>query len=416
MRAVIVSQHFPPETAATGRRAMDFAEELTARGHEVTVVTGWPNHAAYTGTGGHAPQPVAARYEVRRVRAWRTSWAGMLQRMVTYASFSLGAAWVTWRAAGTADVVIAISPLPTGLAALVGAALRGRPLIFDLQDIWPESARVCDVLPDGRLFRLFRCLETFFYRRCAAMTVISPGFARYVAGHGVARERIHVLHNGVDAALFAGPEPDEAFVKDHGLEGKFVVMYFGNVGLAQGLHTLLAAAEALRADPDLVFVILGNGVDRARLEGIARARGLTNVRFVPTQPRARLAGIVTLAHVLVVMLRKADIFEITIPSKLYECLAAGRPILCAVSGDAASIVEASGGGVTVGPENTAEVVEGIRRLRADYQLYGRDAEKAREFVTSTFGRDQIGDEIDEICRAVVERRRPRPGRMEANEA
>jgi colanic acid biosynthesis glycosyl transferase WcaI len=410
MRILLVSQHFPPEIAATGRRAMDLAEEFTGLGHDVAVVTGRPNHPATAriAVSRRDGSPVTnSRYPVHRVRVWRTSWAGPFQRMLTYGTFTVRAAWRAARLARQADIVVAISPLPTGLAGLVASSFRGKPLIFDLQDIWPESAHVCGVLREGMLLRRLRWVEACLYRRCAAVTVITPGFRSYVMGHGIGPDRVHVVHNGVEAGLFEGMAPDRAFLSEHGLEGKFIVLYFGNVGLAQNLETLLRAAESLKGEEGLVFVILGDGVDKARLMEWTASRGLRNCRFVATQPRQRLPGIVAAAHILVVMLRQAKIFEITIPSKLYECLAAGKPIMCGVAGDAAEIVHKAGGGVTVPPDDVSGVVQAIQIIRNDYPRFTREAAQAREYVRRHYSRDQIGARFAEICREAIVRWRQR---------
>jgi glycosyltransferase involved in cell wall biosynthesis len=283
-----------------------------------------------------------------------------------------------------------------------------RPFIFDLQDIWPESAKVCGLLREGAVLRGLRRVEELVYRRCAAVTVITPGFREYIVGHGVEPSRVHVVHNGVDVGLFNANAPDDEFVSRHGLEGKFIVLYFGNVGLAQNLETLLRASEALQSDDAFAFVILGDGVDKSRLKQWAAARGLRNCRFVDTQPRERLPGIVAAAHVLVVMLRPSELFEITIPSKLYECLAAGKPILCAVAGDAAEIVRNAGAGLTVTPGDVTAVVRAIQTIRDDYPMFVREASRAREYVKRHYSRDRIGAQYEEICSDVMGRMRRAP--------
>jgi colanic acid biosynthesis glycosyl transferase WcaI len=400
MKILLISQHFPPETAATGRRAMDLAEELSGFGHRVAVVTGWPNHPASAGINARnngKPSATGSKYRVYRTRVWRTSWAGPLHRMLTYGTFAVTAAWRATCLARWADVVVAISPLPTGVVGLLASCVGRRPFIFDLQDIWPESAKVCGLLREGIVLRGLRQVEEFLYRRCTALTVIAPGFRDYLVRHGVEPSRVHVVHNGVDPGLFNGDGPDDEFVSRYGLEGKFIVLYFGNVGLAQNLETLLRAAEVLQDDDAFRFVILGDGVDKSRLMKLAASRGLRNCQFVDTQPRERLPGIVAAAHVLVVMLRPAELFEMTIPSKLYECLAAGKPIVCAVAGDAAEIVRNAGAGVTVTPGDVAGVVRAIQTIRADYPMFARETFRAREYVKQHYSKDQIGAQFEEIC-------------------
>jgi colanic acid biosynthesis glycosyl transferase WcaI len=405
MHVLIVSQHFPPDPPGTGRRAMDFAEELTGRGHRVTVLTGMPHHPSSRSIpAASAVRPGRAResgYNVWRIGVWKTKWAGLGQRALTYGSFVMGALWRGIRLAGRADVVVAISPLPTGLLGMIAARARGKPFIFDLQDIWPESGRVCGMLRDSLLFRALQLLERFVYRRCAAISVITPGFGRYLESCGIPAGRIAVLHNGIEVGLFKDGKVEHRFLAEHDLEGKFVVLYFGNVGLAQNLRTLLEAAERLQDEPDVQFVIMGDGVDKANLIRFVQERKLANCRFVPTQPRGQLPGIVAGAQALVVMLRRSELFTITIPSKLYECLAAGKPIICTVPGDAAAIVNEAGTGLVVPPDDPVAVADAIRRIRKNYPDFLEHAHRARAYVLRRYSRDAIGAEFEALCQSVT---------------
>ena len=391
MRLLIFSQHFPPETMATGRRACDLAESLASRGHDVTVITGRPNHPASMRLGfcrgALRREQATAGYCICRVPVFRSARPGALRRMLTYATYMLSAAWCG-TGHGRADAAIAISPLPTGLAAWLASAWRGVPLIFDLQDIWPDSARAIRVMRGGWLLAALRRVERFFYERCARVVSITEGFRRYLLGLGLAPERLAVIANGVDWQRFEDVVRDTERRAASSIAGKFVVGYTGNLGLAQGLDTVLEAAEKLRGQP-IAFLVVGEGVDKCRLVRLARARGLDNVIFVDGVPRDEALRILATCDALLLSLRNDPLFDITIPSKLYEYMAAGKPVLCAVGGEAAAVVTSTGSGLAVPPADGVGLARAVLALRSDPGAARRMGEAGRRCARQLFSRDAL---------------------------
>ena len=398
MRLLIFTQHFPPETMATGRRACDLAETLASRGHRVTVIAGRPSHPSSLRLRfcrqAAREENAAAGYRILRVPVFRSRDPGILRRFLTYSTFMLSAAcWGIWQP--RPDAVLAVSPLPTGLAALPAHWWHRAPLVFDLQDIWPDSALAVGLLHGSCSMGLLRRLEQFFYRRCAKVVVITEGFKRYLLNVGLPRSRVAVLHNGVQWQSFVGVKPKEELRKSLRLDGKFVVGYVGNIGLAQGLATLLRAAEQLRDEP-VAFVLVGEGTDKRRLLDLVRARALANVRFLAGVPRDQVFPILATCDALLLILRKDPLFEITIPSKLYEYMAAGKPILCSVGGEAAELVTATGCGLPVTPSDGTALAASVRRLMAEPQWRRALGEAGVRSAQALFSRDSLMDAYAEL--------------------
>lgn len=407
MRILIFTQHFPPETAATGRRALDLAESLAGRGHHVTVLTGVPNHPSSLGRPFCRSVPrrevAAAGYSVVRVPVFRSPNTRTLDRLLTYATFALSAAWAGLRQSAP-DVILAISPLPTGLAALPAHWMRRAPLVFDLQDIWPDSALAVGVMRPRLMLRLLRRLECFFYRRCALIVGITEGFRRYLIRLGMDPARVAVIHNGVDWQMFGAGTADPEFSKSHEMVGKFVVGYAGNIGLAQGLATLLDAADALQGSP-VKFLLVGEGTDKARLQKLARIQRLGNVEFLEGVPRELVAGILASCDALLLILRRDPLFEITIPSKLYEYMAAGKPILCSVGGEAAGLVAAARCGLPIEPSDGTALARAVERLRADPVLCHDMGRTGKRCARERFSRDSLMADYAELVEGLVSRQR-----------
>lgn len=403
MKFLIFSQHFPPETMATGRRACDLAESLASRGHDVTVITGLPNHPSSQGRpfcckAAHDEHSCKG-HRILRVPVFRSADARTLKRFLTYATFMLSAAGCGIRQQRP-DAILAVSPLPTGLAAMLAHWWHRAPLIFDLQDIWPDAAIAVGMMQATWLLRLLRHIEHFFYQRCAQIVGISEGFKHYLKDLGLPPERVKVIQNGVDSQKFLGAPPDKHLRQSQSLAGKFVVGYIGNLGLAQGLDTLIDAAARLRDHP-VSFLLVGEGVDKQRLVASVQARRLNNVHFLDGVPSQEVPPILAACDALLVMLRDVPVLKATIPSKTYEYMAAGKPILCAAEGEAASLVREARCGLVVRPSSGPALVRGIQTFLHHRTWCSALGEAGARWVRSRFDRSTLMDAYEHMLDGLV---------------
>lgn len=406
MRLLIFTQHFPPETVATGRRALDLAESLACRGHQVTVITGRPNHPASLGfpfcQQVALDEHAAEGYRILRVPVFRSTDSDILKRFLTYATFMLSAAWRgIWQP--RPQVVLAISPLPTGLAALPAHWWHRAPLVFDLQDIWPDSALAVGLMQRSWVLRVLRRLERFLYRHCALIVAITDGFKRYLLDLGLPSERVAVIHNGVEWGMFLGARPNEDLRRTQQLAGKFVVGYIGNLGLAQRLDIVLEAAEQLRNEP-VTFLLVGEGIDKQRLVRLARVRNLDKVHFLEGVPRSHVPPLLATCNALLVILRDDPLFRMTIPSKIYEYMAAGKPVLCSVDGEAAALVVESKSGLPVRPSDGVALANSVRILVADPSRCRALGEAGARWVRERFALSGLMGAYAELVEGLSDRK------------
>ena len=255
------------------------------------------------------------------------------------------------------------APLTTCIPAFAIKKFCGIPFIFGIHDMWPETLSVTGMVPeDGFIYRSMGALADRAYRAASAITVISPGFKKNLIGKGVTADKIHVIPNWANEEIYRPIPADSALAKKCGLEGKFNVIYGGNIGLAQAMDNVLEAACLLRDLRHVQLVFVGDGVDENRLRRETARRQLDNVRFLGRKPEKEMPYYLSLADVLLVHLKRDPLFEITIPSKIMTYLAMGRPVLCSVAGDAADVVVNAKAGLACYPEDPRALAETIRNL------------------------------------------------------
>lgn len=368
MRILILAQFFTPEPDFKG---LPFARELRARGHEVEVLTGFPNYPGgklYTGYRLRRRQvEFIDGFRVNRVWLYPSHDSSPLRRVANYMSFALSAAVQGAQLASRPDVIWAYHPPATiGIAARRLAAHWRVPVVLDVQDLWPDTVASSGMLSMPPALALLDRLCRALYRSAAHVTVLSDGFRRTLIERGVSPERVSVIYNWCDeASMRRAPGAGERHRAEMGWDGRLVVMFAGTMGRAQGLDAVLeAAARCATAVPEALFAFVGGGVERDRLAGAARERGLANVTFVERQPPAAMAEWLAAADVVLVHLRDDPLFRITIPSKTQAYMAAGRPILMGVAGDACRLLEAAGAGVCCTPEDPAALAAAVARLAA----------------------------------------------------
>jgi glycosyltransferase involved in cell wall biosynthesis len=362
MRILFFADNFSPETNAQASRVYERARYWAEWGHDVTVVTCAPNFpggAVYEGyTNAWRKSEEIAGIRVVRVKTFIAANEGTLLRMADYLSFLPAAIWAGIQEQAP-DVVAATSPqMFAALAGWAVARVKRRPFVLEVSDLWPESVLAVGAMrkPNAVIRGLDRMAQ-FLYDRADRIIVLTQGFKEKIADRGIAREKLEVILNGVELAIYKRQARDAELARHIGLQpGQFVVGYIGTLGMAHGLENVLDAAEQLRGTR-VQFVLVGPGAEREKLRAAARERGLQNVLFVAPQPKQEMPRYWSLCDVALVHLKNTPLFETVIPSKIFEAMGMGLPIvLAAPKGEASKIVEAEGVGVHVPAGDTENLV------------------------------------------------------------
>jgi glycosyltransferase involved in cell wall biosynthesis len=300
------------------------------------------------------------------------------------------------------DLVWATSPpLLQVASAWTLARLRRARWVFEVRDLWPAFAIAAGVLRSRILIALSEWLEGFLYRRCDHLIVNSPGFIPHLEQHGVPPARITLIANGVDPSRFTPHDDGAVFRRDHGLGDRFVVLYAGAHGLSNDLGVVLAAAERLRGQSEIAFVLVGDGKEKPRLVREAQSRGLTNVVFLPAVPKDRMAEVLAGSDCGVAILKPLPLYATTYPNKVFDYMAAARPVVLAIDGVIRKVVEDEGAGLAVPPGDDRALAEAVRRLAGDRQAARRMGAHGRRAVELRFDRRQQAHLLEATFRQVA---------------
>jgi glycosyltransferase involved in cell wall biosynthesis len=372
MHILYLSQYFPPEVGATQTRAYEMARGLVQAGHQVTMIAEVPNHPS-----GIVPPEYRGRWverstldgvDVLRVWVKASPVKTFRSRMAFYLTYMANATLVgALRARGPFDVVYATSPpLFVGAAGLALHRLKRAPFVFEVRDLWPESAVALGELSSPRAIAWAGKLEELCYNRASRIVVVTEGIRQRLLQRGFPAGKLALLPNGANTDLF---QPQLAlgaqFRAEHSLPADaFVAIYAGIHGIAQGLETVLHAASLLRNDPSVRVVLVGEGPVKADLQALAAQLRLDNLLMLPEQPRAAMPGILSAADAAIVPLRKLELFQGALPSKMFDAWACSLPLLLSIDGEARRTLEAADGGLYVPPEDAAALAEAIQALAA----------------------------------------------------
>jgi colanic acid biosynthesis glycosyl transferase WcaI len=428
VKILYVSQYFPPEMGAPAARAAELAHHWARAGHDVSVLTGFPNHPtgvvppewrsrlrrliyqenAYqeSATQENATHETAGRLTVFRTWLWPLPNRKAHERMRNYASFCVSAA-LRGLTIPRSDVIVATSPqLLVGLAGWWLAFARQIPFVFEVRDLWPESLTAVGAgSDDSLLYHALAAVAKFLYQRADRIVVVAPAFREHLMLRWrVPGEKIAVVENGVETDLFAPAPPaaDAAMRQQLGAEGKFLVCYAGTMGMAHGLETLLdAAARLQRPNPEVLFLLVGEGAEKQRIKTLAQSRGLVNVHFLDQQPRERIPAFISASDACLVLLKKTDVFKTVIPTKMLEFMSCSRPVILGVDGQARQIVEQAQAGLVIEPENAVALAQAIRQLAANRELAARLGQKGREHILRYFSRAQTAEKYIEVLQRVL---------------
>jgi len=405
MKIIFLTITFHPEPAIHG---LPLAKCLAARGHEIKVLTAFPQY------------PIGRIYPGYRVRLWQ--WETIdgirvlrvpvypshdnsaMRRMLTYLSFAFAAATVGAAVIGPADLVYMYEPPPTnGLASLVLKAFRRTPIVHDIVDMWPET-----VIESGMIrgqwgkkiaMPLIAAWCRFLYRQAELITVLSPGFKRLLIERGVPEHKVRVIYNWADESTYRPGEPDPGLARDLGFNGRFNIIYAGNLGVYQALESVIRAAALVKEHPKIQVVITGTGPKETELKELARTLGADNVLFLGRRQYWEMPKINSLADVLLIHLKDLGFLRTTIPGKTQVSLASGRPILMAVRGDAAELVRQARACVICEPEDPAAIAKAMveMSLMPKDELEAMGA-RGRRYYEQRLALNIAGDHFDRAFR------------------
>lgn len=366
MRILILTQWFEPEPTFKG---LAFARELVKLGHEVEVLTGFPNYPGGKLYPGYKVRVLLREsidgISIIRVPLYPSHDNSSLKRILNYCSFALSAAVLGPLLVAKADVAYVYHPPATvALPAMALKLLRGIPFVYDIQDLWPDTLAATGMVNNRKVLNCVDLFCRLTYRLASRIVVLSPGFRKLLLERGVPSEKVLVIYNWCDESQVASAAPAEAR-REPEMEGRFNVVFAGTMGKAQALDAVLeSAALVAQRSPRVQFVLIGGGIEVQRLREKKELMGLDNVLFLPRRPVAEIGNVLNCAGALLVHLKDEPLFEVTLPSKTQAYLAAGRPIIMAVRGDAAELVERAGAGICCLPDNAQSIAEAVERLLA----------------------------------------------------
>ena len=403
MKILYVSQYFPPEMGAPAARAAELAHHWAQAGHDVSILTGFPNHPT-----GVVPEEWRSRLSrliyketIHGVQVFRT-WLWPLpnrkahERMRNYASFCISAA-VRGMAIPRPDVIIATSPqLLVGLAGWWLAFSRQIPFVFEVRDLWPESLTAVGVGDENSLLhRTLAKIAGFLYQKADRIVVVTPAFREHLIRHWrVPEEKIAVVENGVETDLFSpqSEASNQAIRRHLNAEEKFLVCYIGTMGNAHGLETLLDAAATLQHDqPNVLFLLIGEGAEKERIKSLAQSCNLANILFLDQQPREKIPAFISASDASLVLLKKTEVFKTVIPTKMLEFMSCARPVILGVDGQAREILEEAHAGLVIEPENSDALVDAIRYLAANRKEASELGQNGRAHILRKYSRRQTAE-------------------------
>ena len=396
MRILFFSHYFPPEGNAPAARTHAHCAYWAAAGHDVTVVTCVPSHPRGVVYPGHENRPLQVErmdgIRVVRVGTYLAANEGVWRRGASWLSYLVSATlWTSFEP--RPDVVIATSPHPLcAWAGVLASRWRGRPLLLEIRDLWPESVVAVGALRSRPALRLIDWMARGGYRAAARIVTVGEGYRRGLESRGVDPRRIDVVMNGVDRALFHPRPADSALAARFGLTGRFVVAYCGTIGLAHGLEVVLRAAAVLRERQrrDVVFLLIGDGARLDALRAAAAQAALDSVIFTGRLDRREVPGLLACAHACLVHMRAAGPFDSVMPSKIFEGAAMGLPCIVGAGAFARRFAEEAGCGVCIEPED-AEGLAAAAALLADDEALRQRLGQAGRALAARFDRERLAN-------------------------
>jgi glycosyltransferase involved in cell wall biosynthesis len=402
MHILLIHQAFAALDEPGGTRHHEFARYLVAQGHQVTVIASPVSYL--TGsilTPYSSPaQPQRGRLRVIRAYTYRALHKSFVHRLFSFVSFMTTSFFIGLRVKDV-DVVWGTSPpIFQGFTAWLLARLKRLPFLFEVRDLWPQFAIAVGVLRNPLLISLSLWLEGFLYHRADRVIVNSPGFVAHVTARGA--RLVDLVPNGADPAMFDPADEGHSFRSAHRLEDKFVVLYAGAHGMSNDLGVVLQAARLLAtSQPGVCIVLLGDGKEKPALQAQAAGLGLANLLFLPPVPKTGMVQALAGADACLAILKPLEAYKTTYPNKVFDYMAAGRPVVLAIDGVIRQVVEAAGCGLFAQPGDPSALAQVIQALAADPGRSRSMGLAGREYLQEHFSRDKIAGKLLEILNGML---------------
>ncbi|MFZ6026791.1 MAG: glycosyltransferase family 4 protein [Chloroflexota bacterium] len=406
MHILLIHQAFAALGEPGGTRHHELARYLAGRGHRVSIVASPVSYLTGTVARQDVPgvqtMPADENITILRTYTYSALHKSFVHRIFSFLSFMLSSFVAALRVPAV-DLVWGTSPpIFQGLTAWAVARLKGKPFLFEVRDLWPAFAIQVGVLRNPWLIRASQWLERFLYRHADQVMVNSPGYVEHVRQHGA--RRVALIPNGADPRMFDPDGDGLAFRYQHDLAGRFVVLYAGAHGISNDLDVVLAAAANLQDQPAIAIVLLGDGKEKPALMARAAAMGLSNVFFLPPVPKTEMAAALAAADACLAILKPIPLYATTYPNKVFDYMAAGRPLLLAIDGVARRVVEEAQAGIYVPPGDSTALAAAMRRLAADPAAARTMGLCGRQAVIEKFDRAALAEQLEALFQDCVQRK------------
>jgi len=408
MRILYLSQYFPPEIGAGENRAFEMVKNLERLGHQVTVITEFPNYPS-----GIVPNTYRFRFfekkrfkgiEVIRSYVKASPERSFINRISLYLSFMLTSVLAGLKIKRKFDLVYATSPpLFVGLAGYFISRIKNCKFVFEARDIWPDAAIVLGQLKNKTLIGLSKKIESLCYREADRIVVATQGLSFLLQEKSVPWDKIEVVLNGVNTQFFKYVPEKERYKKKIGYQDKFLALYFGTIGLAHGVDTLVEVARLLKERDQIRFLLVGNGPDIEKIRKLNDSYGLNNLDIQEEKPRREILELIAAADVCLVPVRKKKFFRSALPVKMFEAWACGRPIVLSVDGEAREHLEKARAGVWAEPEDAEGIKDAILLLHNNPRLCREFGKNGRSYVEKHFSRKIQAERLEKILVKVVDK-------------
>jgi glycosyltransferase involved in cell wall biosynthesis len=405
MHILLIHQAFAALDEPGGTRHYEMAQYFASKGHKVTIISSPVSYL--TGKSRQSKSSWVTREEpeknitILRAYTYPALHKSFIHRVFSFVSFMFSSFFIGLGIKKVDIVWGTTPPIFQAWTAWLVARLKRKPVVLEVRDLWPAFAVAVGVLKNRTLIYLSEWLEKFLYKHADHVVVNSPGFIHHVSERGA--KNITLVENGVDPAMFDPKFDGTLFRENHNLQGKFVILYAGAHGLSNDLEVVLQAAKETQREKDLIYLFVGDGKEKEHLVRLAADWSLENVVFLPSVPKNQMAEVVAAADACIAILKPIDLYKTTYPNKVFDYMAAGKPVVLAIDGVIREVVEKANCGVFVKPGNAEEMAEAIINLKKDKETTRKKGKNGRDYVIQFFSRSSLAEKIVKLFELMVKK-------------